>query len=372
MTADIVAKPPTIRSTNSLLSCNKSIVPTFYMDEAGYTGYDLLNEQQRFQGAAALQMDEGTAKALVKEHFPRTKLTELKHQKLSRRKSNWDALLNLQRIILRDYSSFTYVCDKRYLLTLMFLDSCVEPFFYDRGIDFYQDGHNYGLASLLYHTAPSFWGARNFDEVLYLFQCAQRSKSDVAIQALVEKAKSLRGRELSENLLPLAMEDASCLREIRNVRTSTDAAFVVILSLISHIEKFVTETYAVVHDRSENLLQYNKILSKLVAATFQESFRQTQITSLNFPLKLSRVSQMYSRDSSGVQLADLLIGGMIEYSMTLIGKTDKTEYNQAVIGLYGDANLIHMLPNLDFEEDKKFRRGTNAGVLIDFFAKHFS
>lgn len=345
---------------------------TFYMDEAGYTGYDLLNAQQRFQGAAALQIDEETAKALVKEYFPKTKLGELKHQKLSKRKSNWDALLRLQRVILQDYLSFTYVCDKRYLLTLMFLDSCVEPFFYDRGIDFYQDGHNYGLASLLYFTAPNFWGAKNFDEILYLFQRAQRSKSDVAVQALVEKAKSLRGRELSENLLPLSMEYAACIREIKNAKTSTDAAYIVILSLISHIEKYAPETYEIVHDRSDNLLQYDKILSQLAAATFTESFQSTQLTTLSFPLKLSKVSQIDSRSSRCVQLADLLIGGMIEHSMTLTGEVEKTVYNQAVIGLYGETNLIHLLPNLNFEENKEFRRGTNAGKLIDFFAKNFS
>jgi hypothetical protein len=342
------------------------------MDEAGYTGYDLLNVPQRFQGAATLQIDEEAASALIKEYFPRTKLAELKHQKLSKRKGNWESLLNIQRVMLRDHLSFTYVCDKRFLLILMFLDSCVEPAFYERGIDFYQDGHNYGLASLLYYTAPNFWGKKNFDEILLLFQQAQRAKSDVAIQALIQKAKSLRGRELSENLLPLAMEDAACIREIKTSPLNTDAAFVVILSLISHIEKFVHETYEIVHDRSDNLRQYDRILSQLAAASFTESFQQTQITALKFPLKLSHVSQVDSRNSSGVQLADLLIGGMIEYSMSLTGEIEQTDYNQAIIGLYGEANLIHLLPNLNFEGGKEFRQGTKASELIEFFSKNFS
>lgn len=344
----------------------------FYMDEAGYTGYDLLNTQQRFQGAAALQIDEEAAMALMKEHFPKSKLTEIKHQKLSRRKRNWESLLSIQQAILQNYLSFTYVCNKRFLLTLMFLDSCVEPAFYELGIDFYQDGHNYILASLLYYAAPTLWGKENFDEILYLFQRAQHSKSDVAIQALIQKAKFLQGRELSEILLPLALENAACLREMRNATTNTDAAYIVIFSLLNHIEKFVIESYEIIHDRSDNLRKYDRILSDLAAAPNTESFQQTQITALNFPLKFSRVSQVDSRSSHGVQLADLLIGGMIEYFTSLTGGIAKTAYNQAVIGLYGDTNLIHLLPNLDFEEEKKFRQGTKAGELIDFFAKHFS
>ena len=42
----------------------------------------------------------------------------------------------------------TYFCDKRFLLLLMFLDYAVEPFYYERGLDFYEDGQNYSLASL--------------------------------------------------------------------------------------------------------------------------------------------------------------------------------------------------------------------------------
>lgn len=345
---------------------------TFYIDEAGYTGYDLLNKQQQFQGAAALQIDENMAKLLVEEHFPNNKAVELKHRSLSRRKNNWEPLLNVQQTILRDFTSVTYVCDKQYLLTLMFLNSCVEPFFHDLGIDFHENGQHYGLASLLHYTAPSFWGAKNFKEILYLFQRAQRTKSDVAVQALIEKAKSLLGRELSENLMPLAMEHESCIKELKHPKTSTDAALVVLFALVSQIEKYVTRPYEVVHDTSENLNRYNQLLSKLCAEDSHTSFKQTEITSLNFPLKLSGVSQRDSRNSYGVQLADLLVGGMIEHCMTLTGAVQKTDYNQAVVGLYGDDNLIFLLPDLDFQGDKDFRKGSQSRELIDFFADKFS
>lgn len=55
---------------------------SFYIDESGYTGYDLLNKQQPFQGASSLLIDEDTAKSLVDEYFPNRKATELKHRNL--------------------------------------------------------------------------------------------------------------------------------------------------------------------------------------------------------------------------------------------------------------------------------------------------
>jgi hypothetical protein len=54
----------------------------------------------------------------------------------------------------------TYVCDKRFLLVLMFVDYAVEPFYYERGIDFYESGQNYAMASMLTTAAPHCSGKR--------------------------------------------------------------------------------------------------------------------------------------------------------------------------------------------------------------------
>lgn len=43
----------------------------FRIDESGYTGFDLLNFDQPFQGATALAIEDDDAARLIKEHFPR-------------------------------------------------------------------------------------------------------------------------------------------------------------------------------------------------------------------------------------------------------------------------------------------------------------
>jgi hypothetical protein len=94
----------------------------FRIDESGYTGFDLLNADQRFQGAAAIAISEQDAARLISEHFPRLQAQELKYRALSRRPANHPRLLSLQRDLLSNYKCVTYVCDKRYLLVLMFVD----------------------------------------------------------------------------------------------------------------------------------------------------------------------------------------------------------------------------------------------------------
>ncbi len=43
----------------------------FRIDESGYTGFDLLNPDQRFQGASAIAISDQDAASLISEHFPR-------------------------------------------------------------------------------------------------------------------------------------------------------------------------------------------------------------------------------------------------------------------------------------------------------------
>src|SRR5262249_45180004 len=92
----------------------------FRIDESGYTGYDLLNPNQRFQGATAFAISDDDAVRLINEHFPMLKAPELKYRALSRRHANHPRLLALQRDLLTHYKCVTYICDKRFLLVLMF------------------------------------------------------------------------------------------------------------------------------------------------------------------------------------------------------------------------------------------------------------
>ena len=55
----------------------------FRIDESGHTGFDLLNADQRFQGAAvAIENDE--AALLIRDQFPDLKAAELKYRAVAR------------------------------------------------------------------------------------------------------------------------------------------------------------------------------------------------------------------------------------------------------------------------------------------------
>lgn len=343
----------------------------FHIDESGFTGFDLLNPEQPFQGAAAVGITHDEATRLIRMHFPKLQAPELKYHALARRPGYRQPLLNLQRDVLNQHKCVIYICDKRYLLLLMFMDYAVEPFYYERGMDFYQGGQNYALASLLYTVGPTLLGKEGFDVMLATFQRAIKSKTPQALEALVRAVRELDWQQLPEALGPLALATPECLSAIATPGVSTDAAMVVLQSLISRMEVMAAGPYRVEHDQSKNLLTYHELLQHYIDHQDEIEFRQTQIASIRFPLKLSSVTQVDSKTSPAVQIADVMIGAAIEAANGLTGRRAPLLDPQVVMSLYAEDQFIHMLPSIDFDEQKRFREGSQASEMIDYFAKHF-
>jgi hypothetical protein len=344
----------------------------FRIDESGYTGFDLLNPDQRFQGASAIAITDEDAARLIKEHFPRLQASELKYRSLSRRNSNHQRLLSLQRELLTHHKSVTYICDKRFILVLMFVDYAVEPFYYEKGMDFYANGQNYAMASLLTVAGPTLLGQPAFDNLLAAFQHAVKEKTPKALRALVAAARETRWRELPEALGPVAQFAApECLAAIANPGLDTDVALVVLQSLISRMEVMADGAYRVEHDQSKNLLRYHELLQRFIDHDQEIEFRQTQIASVKFPLKLAAVTQVDSKTSPSVQLADVMIGAAIEAANNMTGLRSGGLDPESVMSLYAERQFIHLTPSVDFEEQRRFRDGTQAAEVIDYFAANF-
>jgi len=343
----------------------------FSIDESGYTGFDLLNPDQRFQGATAISITDERAGRLIRKHFPKLQAPELKYRELTRRPANRERLLNLQRDVLSQNKCVTYICDKRYMLTLLFIDFAVEPFYFERGINLYEDGQNYSLASLLYCVGPTLLGNTAFENLLTAFQRAIKGKTRESFDDLVVTTRGVKWKKLPEALGPMACASPECSAAIATPGVTTDVAFIVLQSLISRMEVMSEGPYRVEHDTSKNLLQYDALLQRYVAHDHAVEFRQSKIASMKFPLKLSAVAQVDSKESPAVQLADVLIGAAVEAANSLAGLRKPSTYAEELLSLYADDQFIHMVPSIDFDEQKDFRRGTQAGELIDYFAKHF-
>ena len=59
----------------------------------------------------------------------------------------------------------------------------------------------------------------------------------------------------------------------------------------------------------------------------------------------------------------------IEAANALTGLRPPLLDPQAVMSLYADDQFIHLVPSIDFDEQKQFREGTQAAEMIDYFAE---
>ncbi|MBD1555137.1 DUF3800 domain-containing protein [Pseudomonas typographi] len=345
----------------------------FRIDESGYTGYDLLNQAQPFQGSSAIAIGDDDAARLIQEHFPKLQAPELKYKALSRRRGNHPRLLALIRDVLQNYKCVTHVCDKRYLLLLKYVDYAVEPFYFDRGFDLYKEGQNYSMASLLYYAGPGVLGREAMAALEKAFQDAMKLKTSESLAHLVTRAQAADWQALPEAIGPLAQfADQECLEAIATPGVTTDIAFIILMALITRMEAMAAGPYRVEHDQTKNLATFHDILQRQIDHDGTAEFRQSAIAALRFPLKLQEVTQVDSKNSPAVQLADVMIGAAIEAGQQLTGRVSEGLDPDALMGLYADDQIIHMLPSLDFAGQRAFRQGTQASELMDYFAKHFS
>ena len=344
----------------------------FRIDESGYTGYDLLNSHQRFQGAAAIAIDNADARRLIIEHFPRLQAVELKYRSISRRSSYQAPLRELHQLLLTDYRCVTSVCDKGYLLALMFLDYAVEPFYFERGVNFYEDGQNYAMASLLYRAGPTLLGENELATLFSVFQRAVKTKTRKSLRDLVSAARRTRWHQMPEVLGPLAQYAApECLNAIATPGVDTDAIPVVLQSLICRMDAIANGPYRVEYDESKNLLVYHDYFLRLIEHEEKVTFRTTRETTFQFPLKLTEVRYVNSKMNPVVQLADLLIGVAIDTANHLAGFRSGGLDAEQVFSLYQDQQLICLAPDLDFEAQRRFRERSQSSEMIDYFAKNF-
>jgi hypothetical protein len=129
--------------------------------------------------------------------------------------------------------------------------------------------------------------------------------------------------------------------------------------------------YRVEHDQSKNLLAYHDLLQRFIDHDQEIEFRQTEIATIKFPLKLAEVTQVDSKTSPAVQLADVMIGAAVEAGNNLAGLRSGGLDPEAVLSLYADNQLIHLIPSIDFEEQRRFRQGTQAAEVIGYFSANF-
>jgi len=347
---------------------------TAFVDESGYTGGHLLDREQPFQSLSAICITEEQASELVDKYFPNHQGKELKYIQLKKRSTYWDPLLKVQEELLNKYNGISYVVDKKYMQLLLFLDDCFEPFLFSTGDKcYYKGGNNLALASMLYYCAPAFWGQKEFDELLCYYQRTALNGLESNIKILVDHAKNIVSKkpECFEFLIPLASGNSEIIDSLAlPMHNKNDISWPMLLGLISRLEDDMSTDYMIKHDNTENMKNYRKLLDVFIGIEDNYEIFHSVHNTMKFPLKINTLEECDSINSKGVQLADILAGSINEAAKTLCNLKEGNSYNQQIIKLYGNRNLIHQVPRKDLEELKEEYKNADGEKVIEFFSKN--
>ena len=152
---------------------------TFYIDETGYTGEDLLNPEQPVFAQATHDLTDAETDELLSATFAGVAAAELKFSRLVRNRRNQDRIVELIRLISSDSDrAGVWLSDKEFAMVIFIVDWWIEPLAHRAGLNLYEDGGNIAMANMLYYTLGGFWGLEFRRRLLKSFQRMMRARRE--------------------------------------------------------------------------------------------------------------------------------------------------------------------------------------------------
>ena len=153
-------------------------MPTFYIDETGFTGEDLLSQEQPLFAQSTNNFTADEAQEIVDDTFGGVNVKELKYTRLRRSPRNRDRIIELVRVVASDPTrAATWISHKEFALVTLIVDWWMEPLAHKYGHNLYKDGGNLGMANMLFACLEGFWSQRFRRNLLMHFQRMIRSRT---------------------------------------------------------------------------------------------------------------------------------------------------------------------------------------------------
>ncbi len=152
-------------------------MPTFFVDETGFTGEDLLSREQPIFVQATNDFSTDEANTIVRKYFGQVQMPELKYKQLIRGGRYEDRIVECVTQLASDPKrAGVWLAHKEFALVTLVVEWWMEPLAHKAGHNLYQDGANHTTANMLYFCLQGFWSANFRHKLLMHFQRMFRSR----------------------------------------------------------------------------------------------------------------------------------------------------------------------------------------------------
>lgn len=311
---------------------------TIFMDECGYTGSDLFNNEQPIFTLATLNCANVQAEEFKRTFFKDVHSKELKHSILAKYRKQQAMVIEFIRYLAREPKLVKIsVVDKKYAIVTKMVDIVVEELAHKDGIDLYKRGGNIAYANLLYYVVPCFLGRRFFNRMLFNFQELMRTRN---IKAYTKFFKPFFNQNFPEEIKNLLTPfQAFHFRIGPKILSFPPGIFEVSLgcaaNLMAQWHEDLKQNMILIHDRASNMAKNKQIWDLFVSPNLPQKRVGYDRRKITFPIGVKTTIFENSKNKAGLQLADVVAGATARWGKYLIhSKASKDRYEKELDKLF--------------------------------------
>ena len=319
-----------------------------FIDECGYTGEDLFNADQPVFTLASIYLPEDVCGELKREYFSKVNARELKHTQLVKSLSQQDMMIRFLREMAKNAESVKFaIVHKKYALISKIVDLLIEPMAYEDGLNFYERGLNIAFSNMLHYMTKIVAGEEFYDKMLLAFQVMMRDRTAEAYNTFFELFLE---NDFPENLDDLYVSLKVChlrygIRVLGSIpKNSLEIAFSEAFNLVAEWSKSISGNIQLVHDQSSEMAKKKQLWDRALHPNIPPKVVGYDTRKMVFPIRVEKTDFIDSKDSAGLQLADVLAGAMTKCMKWIIeGQQTKDAYARELSAFLPESFGGHML-----------------------------
>lgn len=341
-----------------------------YIDEAGNTGQDLMNPEQKVFILASNNFSDSDLKTLS-ELFEST--NELHFKKLKNSSRGRDSIIKfLNHDLISENNIICSTAHKEYVTVGQMVDQLMEPIFYNHNIDIYKYGQNISLTNFIYIYGTCFWDKTTFYNMLNSFVKMMRSKNELDINEFYKDVNNLyhslnpKDKNLIIPLILSQNQISSILEGVKKFTLDLTLSSFYILCDLWH-RKTKTNLLIIQDDSKqiEHFRSYIEFTKNLDLPKQEIGYGSRKII---FPTQIKDIELVNSEKNLGVQISDLIASSLGFMYNNINPKQNKFVCQIQNSKLLQLSNYHTIWPSSDVTPEKlkmTDRKGVN---ILDFLA----
>jgi hypothetical protein len=284
-----------------------------FLDEAGYTGPDLINVDQPMFILASTTIGTSEARALLDSHFANPG-TEVKYSKRARSVRGRKEILQFIRALNLDPRKAAFFSfHKEYVLLTHLIDYWVEPVMREDGYNLYERGGNIAYANVCYLTLGTCLGRERRREFLRRFQVMVRDRTPFAYRNFWDSVRDVKSQHelVAKALGPMEIVGARLgYRHLLNLPDDVlDVGDLGLLQTVQHWRtEFPNSQFLVIHDQSKLIDRRRKFWEAILDPSNPTAIVGQDRRVVTFPLPVEGLRLEESHRFPQLQVADLVAG----------------------------------------------------------------